>query len=177
MSLLEFLLVADWGNILAEWNSQTGAIASISETCGDHNRKDSGLGQLLLSFTNALGKRNKRQLKGKEIQRASLVVHKETLISHRLNTEKAEDQAQDFTMSVCVLSCFSPVRLIVTLWTVAHQASLSMGFSSQEYWSGFPCPSSGNLPEPGIKPMSLMSPALAGGFFSTSTTWEAPSVT
>ena len=40
MSLLEFLLVADWDNILAEWNSQT----SISETCGDHNKKDSGLG-------------------------------------------------------------------------------------------------------------------------------------
>ena len=44
MSLLEFLLVADWDNILAEWNSQTSAIAGISEMCGDHNKKDSGLG-------------------------------------------------------------------------------------------------------------------------------------
>ena len=48
-----------------------------------------------------------------------------------------------------------------------------MGFSRQEYWSEFPCPSPGDLPEPGIKPASLMSPALAGGFFTTSATWEA----
>ena len=48
-----------------------------------------------------------------------------------------------------------------------------MGFSRQEYWSEFPCPSPGDLPEPGIKPASLMSPALAGGFFTTRATWEA----
>ena len=59
------------------------------------------------------------------------------------------------------------------LWTVAHQASLSMRFSRQEYWSGLPCPPSGDLPDPGIKPAFLMSPALVGGFFITSTTWEA----
>ena len=41
-----------------------------------------------------------------------------------------------------------------TLWTVAHQASLSMRFSRQEYWSGLPCPPSGDLPDPGIKPRS-----------------------
>ena len=54
---------------------------------------------------------------------------------------------------------------------VAHQAPLSMGFSSQEYWTGLPCPPPEDLPDPGIKPRS---PALAGGFFTTSTTWEAP---
>ena len=50
---------------------------------------------------------------------------------------------------------------------------LSMGFSRQEYWSGLPCLPPGDLPNPGIEPMSLMSPALAGRFFTTSATWEA----
>ena len=56
-----------------------------------------------------------------------------------------------------------------TLWTVAHQAPLSMGFSRQEYWSGLPCPLPGDLPDPGIEPTSLTS-ALAGQFFTTSAT-------
>ena len=47
-----------------------------------------------------------------------------------------------------------------------------MGFSGQEYWSGLPCPPPGDLPDPEVKPTSLMSLALAGGFFSPSTTWE-----
>ena len=55
----------------------------------------------------------------------------------------------------CVLSCFSPVRLFVTVWTVAHQAPVSMEFSRQEYWSGLPFPSPGDLPDPAIKPMTL----------------------
>ena len=63
--------------------------------------------------------------------------------------------------------------LFVTPWTIGHQAPLSMGFSRQEYWSGLPCPSPGDLPDPGIEPTSLVSPALAGGFFITSATWEA----
>ena len=57
----------------------------------------------------------------------------------------------------CMLSCFSCARLFVTPWTAAHQAPLSMGFSRQEYWSGLPFPSPGDLPDPGIK---LGSPAL-----------------
>ena len=61
-----------------------------------------------------------------------------------------------------------------TLWTVAHQAPLSMGFSRQEYWTRLPYSSLGDLPNPGLDPASLMSPALAGKFFTTSTTWEAP---
>ena len=55
---------------------------------------------------------------------------------------------------------------------MARQAPLSMGFSRQEYWSGFPYPPSEDLLDPGIKPTTLMSPALAGGFFTTSATWE-----
>ena len=54
-----------------------------------------------------------------------------------------------------MLSHFSPVRLFVTLWTVACQAPLSMGFSRQEYWSGQPFPSPGEFPNPGIEPVSL----------------------
>ena len=73
----------------------------------------------------------------------------------------------------CVLSCFSCVQLFATLWTVPRQAPLSMGFSRQEYQSGLPCPTPGYLPYPGIEPVSLVSPALAGGFFTTRPTWEA----
>ena len=79
-----------------------------------------------------------------------------------------------FIFSVCLLSHFGCVQLFVTLWTVACQAPLSLEFSSQEYWSGLPCPPAGDLPDPGIKPTSLMSPALASRFFTTSTTWEVP---
>ena len=52
----------------------------------------------------------------------------------------------------CVLGCFSHVRLFATLWTTAHQAPLSMGFSRQEYWIGLPFPSPGNLPDSGLNP-------------------------
>ena len=74
-------------------------------------------------------------------------------------------------MIICVyhhLSCFNHVQLFVTLWTITCQASLSMEFSRQEYWKGLPFPSLGDLSNPGIKPASLVSPALAGGFFTTS---------
>ena len=74
---------------------------------------------------------------------------------------------------VCVLSCFSYVRLFSTLWTVASQAPLSMGFSRQDYWSGLSFSPPGDLPNPGIKPVSFMSPALSSRFFTTSATWEA----
>ena len=67
----------------------------------------------------------------------------------------------------------SRARLLVTPWTVAQQAPLSMGFSRHEYWSGLPCPPPGDVPNPGIEPVSLKSPALAGEFFTTSAAWEA----
>ena len=68
----------------------------------------------------------------------------------------------------CVLSYFSRVWLFATLWIVGHQAPLFMGSSRQEYWSGLLCPPRGDL-----LTASLMSPALADGFFTPSTTWEA----
>ena len=72
-----------------------------------------------------------------------------------------------------VLSHFSRVRFFATLWTVTRQASLSMGFSRQEHRSGLPYPPPGDLPGPGIERASLMSPAVAGVFFTTRATWEA----
>ena len=57
-------------------------------------------------------------------------------------------------MCACMLSCFSHVLLCVTLWTVAYQALLSVGFSKQEYWSGLPCPPPEDLSDLGIEPAS-----------------------
>ena len=80
-----------------------------------------------------------------------------------------------WNQSTCVLSHFSCIWLFATPWTVAYQAPLSVGFSRQEYWSGLPCSIlQGNLPSPGIEPKSLLSTALAGRFFTSSTTREAP---
>ena len=78
-----------------------------------------------------------------------------------------------YKMSACMLSHFRHVQLFVAPWTAAHQAPLSMGFSRQEYWSGLLHLLPGDLPDPGTEPMSLISPELAGGFFTTSTSWEA----
>ena len=75
-------------------------------------------------------------------------------------------------MCVCVHSIVSDS--LQPPWTVACLAPLSMGFSRHEYWSGLPFPPPGDLPDPGIKLGSLTSPALAVGFFTTSTAWEAP---
>ena len=72
-----------------------------------------------------------------------------------------------------VLNCFSCVQLFATpwRWVIACQAPLSMGFSRQEHWSGWPCLSPGDLLNPGIELTSFTFPALAGGFLTTSTTW------
>ena len=70
---------------------------------------------------------------------------------------------------MCVCGMLSCVWLFVTAWTIAQKAPLSMGFARQEYWSGLPFPLLGNIPYPEMKPRS---PALAGRFFTTSTTWE-----
>ena len=67
----------------------------------------------------------------------------------------------------CLTLCDPIVR------TVAHKAPLSMKFSRQEYWSGWPCPPPGDLPHPGIEPTLLVSPALTGRFFTIRSTWEA----
>ena len=79
-------------------------------------------------------------------------------------------RAQSYVcVCVCVCVCvyahqLSHVKIFATPWTVACQASLSMGFPRQEYWSGLPFPPPGDLPDPGIEPVS---PALVGKFFST----------
>ena len=72
---------------------------------------------------------------------------------------------------------FSHVQLFVTLWTVAHQAPLSMGFSRQEYWCGLPFPSPGDLPDPGIKPGSpiLQEVSCTAGRFFTNWATKKPS--
>ena len=79
-------------------------------------------------------------------------------------------------MHASVLSYFSHVQLFVTPWSLDHQAPLSVGFSRQEYWNGFPCLPPEGLPEPGVEPASLASLALSGGFFTTNATWEAHNV-
>ena len=80
------------------------------------------------------------------------------------------ESIQFYNIHACVWSHFSHVWLFVTLWMVALQTPLSMGFSRQAYWSGLLCPPLGDLPDRD----QTLSPALAGGFFTTSTTWEAP---
>ena len=72
---------------------------------------------------------------------------------------------------MCVLS---HVQLFVTVWTVAHQAPLSMEFSRQEYWLGLPFPTPGDLSGPGNEPVSLVSPALAGGFLTAVPPGKSP---
>ena len=72
-----------------------------------------------------------------------------------------------------MLHLFSRVQRCVTPWIVARQAPLSLGFSRQECWSGLPYSPPGDPPDPGIEPTSPMSPALTGGFFTTSASQEA----
>ena len=97
----------------------------------------------------------------------------EEMINENFPNLKKETHIQVQKARVCMLVHFSRVQLFVILWTIVHQSPLSMGFSRHEYWSGLPCPPSGDLPSPGIKPASLTSPALTGRFFTTSATWEA----
>ena len=91
-----------------------------------------------------------------------------------LDTTEATEHAG---MPVCIyvrheVKSLSRVQLFATLWTVAYQASPSMGFSKQEYWSGLLCPLSGDLPDPGIEPMS---PALQSDSLPLSH-WGSPCV-
>ncbi|CAI9154816.1 unnamed protein product [Rangifer tarandus platyrhynchus] len=81
------------------------------------------------------------------------------------------------TDEILCASCAKSLQLCPTLRPVdlARQAPLSVGFSRQEHWRGMPCPPPGDRPDPGIKPKSPTSPALASGLFTTSTTWEVRS--
>ena len=82
-----------------------------------------------------------------------------------------------FSQGICpVVGCvclLGHVRLCTAPWTVVHQTPLPVGFSRQEYWSGVSFTTLGDLSDPGIRPTSLASPALAGRFFTSSATWEA----
>ena len=90
----------------------------------------------------------------------------------RLHTSAfTQESALKSLLDLCVRQ--SCVQLYVTPWTVAQQALLSVGFSRQEYWSGSPFPSPGDLAYPEIELSFLASSAVAGGFFTTSATWEA----
>ena len=83
-------------------------------------------------------------------------------------TGKTEWKQAVWEGSACMQSHFSRVPLSVTLWTVARQTPLSMGFSRQGYWSGLPCPPPGDLPNPGIEPASPEAPALQADYLSLS---------
>ena len=84
-----------------------------------------------------------------------------------------EGKALKETDAACVPSRFSHDRLFVTPWTIAHQTPLSLALPRQEYWSGLPCPSPGDLSEPEMELASLTSLASAGEFFTTSAWWAA----
>ena len=86
-------------------------------------------------------------------------------LSESITGERSEIKGK----TVCGLSHFSRVQLFVILWTVAPQAPLSVGFPRQECWSGLPCLLQGIFL---TQDVSLTSPALTGGFFTTSTAWE-----
>ena len=92
-------------------------------------------------------------------------------IHNPLSLETALVMANSCTLcsAVCLLSCFRGVWLFGTPGTAAPQAPLSLGFSSQAYWSGLPCPPPGESSWPGIEPLFLTSPALAGRVFTSST--------
>ena len=89
-------------------------------------------------------------------------------------TNWATWEAPFIPVCLCAKSLQSCPTLCNPMDYIAHQAPLSMGFPRQEYWSGLPFPTSGDLPNPGIEPLSPTSPALPDRFFTTSATWEAP---
>ena len=106
-------------------------------------------------------------------QHRQLPLKKKSLVISKTNKKTLSccySQTSMFSMRVCTVSCFTCVQFCATPWIVTRQAPLSTGFSRREYWSGLPCPPPGDLPDPGTEPMSLMSPASEGMFFTNSTT-------
>ena len=100
------------------------------------------------------------------------LLHCRQILYHLIHQGQSSPNHCFYSLNACVLSRLSCVQLFSTPWTVACQVPLSTEFSRQ-YYSGLPCPSPGDVPNPGIKPASLMIPALAGGFFTTNAIWEA----
>ena len=101
----------------------------------------------------------------KSIYRVAAVLGSMSWTRHKWSLSSNSPAAAAKSVS-CVWLCAASL-------TVAYQAPLSVGFSRQNYCSGLPFPSPGDLSDAGTEPVSLMSPALAGRFFSTSATWEA----
>ena len=114
--------------------------------------------------------------------------HKTTIQYHNQKIDLV--QSSNLIQIFLYLSSFECEYVFIRLWVhtkllhscltlcnpmdCSPQAPLSMGFFRQEIWSGLPCPSPRDLPDPGIEPICLISPAWTGRFFSTSATWEAP---
>ena len=98
-------------------------------------------------------------------------------INNMIASDARQSNSTIHNVVVIGVQPLSHAQLFVTLWTVVRQAPLSMGFSRQEYGGGLPFPPPGDLPNPRIKLASLLSPALAGRFFTTRATWEAQGYT
>ena len=103
-----------------------------------------------------------------KIKKIVFLAKKNAFTEHRVNnTVLVKVLQRNRTCDICIYihACchFSRMQILSTLWTVTCQAPLSMGFFRQKYWSGLHCPPPEGLLDPGIKPTSLMSPALVGG--------------
>ena len=103
---------------------------------------------------------------GYEINEESGTGRYKQLYVKQINNKGLLHQRELYSISCLLMLVLSCVWLFATLWTVTHRASLSMGFSWQEHWSGLPFPPSGHLPDPRIGPASSAAPPLAGGFFT-----------
>ena len=136
--------------------------------------------QIMLSFSTQLGYRLVLWMTNSSSQVGRLrspsyirLFYKNHLLAFLTPKWHSFDQLRIQVLTLCLkvsLSvCTQPLRhiwLLAALWTVAHQAPLSMGFSRQEYWSGLPFPPPGDFPDPRIEPVSPTSPELGGRFFS-----------
>ena len=97
---------------------------------------------------------------------------KKTWVKH-MDFKWNKESIRKFCHFFHVMCPVAQLCLFRASWTLAHQAPLPMEFLRQGYWSGGPCPTPGDLPNPGVQPMSLVSPALAGGVFTTSAIGKA----
>ena len=142
-----------------------------------HLPDDETEAQRLNHFSNVTKWWREAEIQAQAVQRRGPAPNLYTMVRFQMVLRWFWDVAAVYViLHACTLSYFSHARLFVTLWTIAHQAPLSMEFSRQEGKStGVGCHAllQGNLPNPGIKPASLMSPALAGSLFTTSANWEA----
>ena len=166
------------GSLIQQWGSPGGSVVKNSRA----NAEDTGDGGLIPGFGRFPGGGNDNSLSysclKNPIDRGAwwATVHGVTKSQNEYTQHSCTRINLTVTMlndpesCACVLSRLSPVQLFQTLWAVAHQAPLSTGFSRQEYWNGLPFLPPRDLPNPGVEPESLTSPALASRVFTTSTT-------